>query len=89
MQHIKQAAADPATEDRRVRETVEGMLADIERRREDAVVEYAARFDDWHGEFILSDGKRRALIDSVPDQVKDDIGFAHRQVTRFAEALGA
>ena len=86
MQYIKKAAADPETEDRKVRETVEQMLADIESRREDAVVEYAAKFDDWHGDFILSDTKKQALIDSVGDQVKDDIRFAHRQVTRFAEA---
>ena len=86
MQHIKKAAADPATEDRKIRETVERMLADIERRREDAVIEYAARFDDWRGEFVLPEAKKQALIDGVDDQVKDDIGFAHAQVTRFAEA---
>lgn len=86
MQYIKKAAADPATEDRKIREAVERMLADIEKRREDAVVAYAAKFDGWHGDFILSDTKKRALIDSVDDGVKDDIQFAHRQVTRFAEA---
>ena len=86
MEYIKKAEADPQAEDDRIRHAVAGMLADIETRGEAAVADYARKFDGWEGDFVLSDAKRRRLIDSVPQRVKDDIGFAHGQVRRFAEA---
>ena len=86
MEYIKKAEADPQAEDDRIRHAVAGMLADIETRGEEAVADYARKFDGWEGDFVLSDAKRQRLIDSVPQRVKDDIGFAHGQVRRFAEA---
>lgn len=86
MHYIKTATANTETEDRQIRETVERMLGDIEHRREDAVIEYARRFDGWEGEFVLSSAKKAKLINLVPDQVRADIDYAHKQVRRFAEA---
>ena len=86
MEHIKQAACDPEADDLAIRERVAEMLADIEARGEDAVRAYARDLDGWTGDFVLSPDKRSALIASVPETVKDDIRFAHRQVHRFAEA---
>lgn len=86
MRYLKQAIAADVTADRAVRETVEGMLADIAERREKAVREYAERFDGWTGGFLLSDDKKADLIAQVPDSTKDDVRFAHDQVRRFAEA---
>jgi sulfopropanediol 3-dehydrogenase len=88
MKHIKRAkaAAEVQAEDRRVTEAVQGMLEDIGKRGEDAVRDYAERFDGWKGDFVLSDAKRRKLIDQVPEHTKADIRFAHEQVRRFAEA---
>lgn len=86
MRTIKSPAADTDAEDRKIRETVETLLADIERRREDAVVEYARRFDGWEGDFVLTETKKATLIDQVPARVREDIDFAHAQVTRFARA---
>lgn len=86
MEYIKQAACDPQEEDRRIRDTVEGILADIEKRREDAVVEYARKFDGWTGDFVLSADKKARIIGGVTEDVRADIDFAHHQVTRFAEA---
>lgn len=86
MLYLKQAGAPDETADRAVRETVEGMLADIAKRREEAVREYAERFDGWSGDFVLSDAKKADLIAQVPDSTKDDVRFAHEQVRRFAEA---
>lgn len=54
MHYIKAAAANTEVEERQIRGTVERMLADIERRGEDAVAEYARRLDCWEGEFVLS-----------------------------------
>lgn len=86
MEYIKKAQADVQAEDERVRAATEQMLADIESRGEQAVVEYARKFDGWEGDFVLADAKKKRLIDSVTPQVKDDIRFAHEQVRRFAEA---
>ncbi len=86
MEYIKQAEVDAAAEDERVRAVTEQMLADIEHRGEEAVVEYARKFDGWEGEFVLGEAKKKRLLAGVPAQVKDDIRFAHQQVSRFAEA---
>ena len=86
MQHLKEPQVDAEEEDRKTRETVESMLADIEKRGESAVREYAKKFDNWTGDFILSEEKKARLIAEVPQQTKDDIQFAHEQVSRFAEA---
>ena len=86
MLQLKQPALTSEESDRRVRESVEAMLEDIERRGEFAVRELAKEFDGWEGDFVLSDEKRQRLIDSVPQEVKDDLKFAYEQVYRFAEA---
>lgn len=72
--------------DQETRATVEGMLKRIELEGESAVAEYAKMFDGWAADFVLSNEKLQQLIDSVPQDVKDDIDFAHKQIKRFAEA---
>jgi sulfopropanediol 3-dehydrogenase len=62
------------------------MLTDIERRREDAVIEYARKLDGWAGEFTLSDAKKKRLLAAVSEETRADIDFAHTQITRFARA---
>jgi len=86
MIHFKKPQVAAGTGDDQVRETVESILADIELRGEAAVREYAEKFDNWTDDFVLSEEKKQRLIESVPEQVKQDIQFAHRQVKRFAEA---
>jgi sulfopropanediol 3-dehydrogenase len=86
VEYLKKAEADPELEDRAVRETVEVMLSDIEKRGEDAVIQYARDLDGWTGDFVLTNQQRRDLIDGVTDDIKEDINFAHLQVTRFAAA---
>ena len=86
MEYLKKANADPQVEDQNIRDTVEHMLKDIETRREDAVIEYAQLYDDWKGDFVLSDKQCRTLISGINENVKADIDFAHKQVTRFAIA---
>jgi sulfopropanediol 3-dehydrogenase len=86
MLHFKKPELSPEDSDREVRASVEVMLDDIRARGEDAIRELAARFDNWQGDFVLTDEKRQRLIDSVPEAVKADIQFAHEQVSRFAVA---
>ena len=86
MEYIKKALKTADSNSDSARETVEKILADIETRGEKAVRELAEKFDNWKDDFILSQEKKRKLIDSVPDNVKDDIQFACNQVYGFARA---
>ncbi|QQK64042.1 histidinol dehydrogenase [Cobetia sp. cqz5-12] len=88
IRHLKlaEAADGVAEEDQRTTAIVQDMLQDIRSRGEDAVRMYAEKFDNWSGDFVLSEDKLATLIESVPQSVKADIDFAHRQIRRFAEA---
>ncbi len=86
--HLKRgrSAADVAEADTQVRQTVEGILADIEKRGDEAVRELAAKFDgDARKEFRLTPEEIDAAVAKVsPDDI-DDIKFAQAQVRNFAE----
>ena len=86
MLQLKHAGLSSEESDRQIRESVETMLEDIENRGETAIREFARKLDGWEADFVLSDEKKQGLIDTVPQQVKDDIKFAYEQVYRFAEA---
>lgn len=86
MQHLKKAGLSPEDSDREVRESVETMLNDINRDGEQAVRALAKKFDGWEGDFVLGEEKKQRLIGSLSQSVKDDIQFAYKQVSRFAEA---
>ena len=73
--------------DAKVRETVAGILEDIDRRGDEAVRELSERFDDWSPEsFRLSQEEIRDLVSSLPRRTIEDIEFAQAQIRRFAEA---
>lgn len=88
MEYLKNAISEAqvADEDEKIQTTVKGMLERIRQEGEAAVRDFARQFDNWQGDFILTDEKLQALIAEVPQSVKDDIDFAHRQIKRFAEA---
>jgi len=74
-----------ASDDARVRTTVEGVLADIETRGDDAVRDYSVRFDSWdRDDYRLTDAEIRACLDELPARALDDIRFAQEQVRNFA-----
>ncbi len=78
-----QARADA---DRKVRDTVEGILADIAARGDDAVRELSIRFDSWdRDEYRLSDAEIQACIDQLSARDLKDIEFAQTQVRGFAQ----
>ena len=82
--YLKKASKAAATGQERIRNTVGEILDSIRNRGETAVREYAAKFDNWKRDFILSEDEIQQLITSVPQQVKDDIDFAYDQVYGFA-----
>lgn len=85
MRYIKQACKSAEANSKEARNIVENMLEDIYTGREDAVRALAKKFDNWDQDFILSDDKRKKLIASVPESVKRDLEFAHKQVSGFAK----
>ncbi|MFK8021023.1 MAG: histidinol dehydrogenase [Pseudomonadales bacterium] len=89
MEYLKKAIGASQQADSDVSNAVQSMLARIDQEGEAAVREFAAQFDDWTGDFILSDEKRAALISEVSSQVRSDIEFAHRQIRGFAQAQRA
>ena len=87
--HLKQARAAEArpAELRKVRETVESILADIEARGDDAVRELSARFDNWAPEsFRLTQKQIDACFDELSKADLEDIDYAQTQVRNFARA---
>ncbi|HLL26624.1 MAG TPA: histidinol dehydrogenase [Xanthobacteraceae bacterium] len=72
--------------DAKVRETVEGILAEVEARRDAAVRELSQKFDNWSPKsFKLSPQETERAIAQVPKRDLDDIKFAQAQVRNFAE----
>jgi sulfopropanediol 3-dehydrogenase len=77
--------ADRARED--VAERVSQIIADVRTRGDAAVREYSGTFDSWTPDsFRLDADQVAALVDSLPDQVIEDIDFVQDQVRRFAQA---
>jgi sulfopropanediol 3-dehydrogenase len=75
-----------AEADAKVRATVEGILADIEARGDDAVRELSTRFDAWSPpSFRLSDADIEAAMSRVAKRDLEDIRFAQAQVRNFAQ----
>lgn len=79
----EQARADADTQ---VRNTVEGIIADIDQRGDEAVREYSAKFDKWSPkEFRLTRAQIEACYDKVGPRNIEDIKFAQTQIRNFAQ----
>ncbi|MCB1362967.1 MAG: histidinol dehydrogenase [Rhodobacteraceae bacterium] len=65
------------------------MLARLKARGEAAARDYAARLDGWTGEIAVTEAQVAAASARVPDRLRAEIGFAHDNIRRFAEAQRA
>ena len=81
------AAAEVKAElDRKVRDTVEAILADINVRGDAAVRDLSVKFDGWdRDDFRLSKQEIQDCIDQLTGQDLKDIEFAQAQVRNFAQ----
>ncbi|MBF0277402.1 MAG: histidinol dehydrogenase [SAR324 cluster bacterium] len=69
-----------------IRKTVEGLIADVEKRGDAAVRELSERFDRWSPEhFRLSEEEIQQCIESLDEQTLHDIRFAQSQIRNFAQ----
>ena len=79
-----------AEADRQVRETVERILDDIDRRGDRAVRELSEQFDNWSPkEFFLSPAEIETAKSKVAARDLEDVAFAQEQVGIYAEAQKA
>jgi len=86
-EYLKRGASAQAKADgdRKVRDVVEGVLADIEARGDAAVRELSVKFDGWDREsYALSDREKQDCLDQLSGQDLKDIEFAQAQVRNFA-----
>lgn len=89
MKYLKKASVFPDADSRAVRATVEALLAEIAAGGEAAARRCARDLDRWDGEIVVTRDQRAAAAAQVPERVKADIGFAHDNIRRFAEAQRA
>ncbi|MCX7384376.1 MAG: histidinol dehydrogenase, partial [Alphaproteobacteria bacterium] len=78
-QYLKRGrdAATIADDDARIRATVEGILADIAKRGDQAVREMSQKFDNWsRDDYRLTDAEIRACLDQLTGRDLEDIKFA-------------
>jgi sulfopropanediol 3-dehydrogenase len=83
--YLKESHRTSTTDASDVTATVQKILADIEAGGDAVALEYAARFDKYDGNIILTPEEIDAACDLVSEKLKDDIRFAHDNVRRFAE----
>jgi sulfopropanediol 3-dehydrogenase len=86
IQYLKKATRTPETESDSARKVAHEMLADIAKRGEAAVREYAAKLDGWTGEIVVSPEEIERRTRDIPPSVRRDIEFATERVRRFAQA---
>ncbi|MEM7547456.1 MAG: histidinol dehydrogenase [Pseudomonadota bacterium] len=84
-EYLKKATKTAQTDAGDVRDTVQKILNDIEAGGDKAAMEYAAKFDQYDGNVLLTADEIEAAAALVPQKLKDDIAFAHDNVRRFAE----
>ena len=83
--YLKKATKTATTDASDVRATVQGILNDIEKGGDKAAMDYAAKFDKYEGNVVLTAEEIEAASAKVSDKLKADIQFAHDNVRRFAE----
>ena len=86
IKYLKKAPLHSRSDDTKTQQIVRDILSDIEVGGDEKALEYAAKFDNYDGEIILSKDAIKAATELVPEKMKQDIKFAHSNVERFAKA---
>ena len=89
VRYLKKAEKTAATGEEDVQAAVRAILDEIEAGGDDTARAYAAKFDKWDGEILVTPDERAAAAGKVSQKLKDDIRFAHDNIRRFAEAQRA
>lgn len=84
--YLKKAVRVSTTDAGETQKIVQNILSEIETGGEDAALAYAAKFDRYEGNIVLTRDEIDAAASRLSQRLKDDIRFAHDNVRRFAEA---
>ena len=84
--YIKKADLSSKSDASGVRQTVQSILDDINAGGDVAALKYAKKFDNYDGSIVLSEKEIEQACTLIPDKLKEDIEFAHKNVQKFAEA---
>lgn len=84
-EYLKKATLTPESDASKTHEIVKNILVDIEKGGDAKAIEYAAKFDQYEGNVLLTPEEIEAACALVSDKLKADILFAHDNVKRFAE----
>ncbi len=84
-EYLKKATLTAASGASDVHDTVVSILDEIKAGGDAVAMKYAAKFDKYEGNVMLTQAEIEAASALVPDRIKADIQFAHDNVKRFAE----
>ncbi|SEL96118.1 sulfopropanediol 3-dehydrogenase [Roseovarius azorensis] len=87
--HLKTAPGEPPRTAADVADTVQVMLARLRTGGAQVALEYARQLDGWYGAITVTRAEIDAAVARVPQGLKDDIGWAHDNISRFAAAQRA
>ncbi len=85
-EYLKKATLTARSDATETRAIVRDILDDIEAGGDDAARKYAAKFDKYDGDTLLSPEAIAAASAMVPEKLRNDIAFSHANVRKFAEA---
>ncbi len=86
---LKKATGEADTAEAELRVRVAAMLARLRAEGDTAALAYARDLDGWTGSVLVPADEVAAAGDDLPDQVKDDIRYAHDNIAAFARAQRA
>ena len=86
---LKTAPGQPPQTASDTADTVQLMLARLRAGGAQVALEYARQLDNWQGEISVSRAQIDQAIAQVPQVLKDDIRWAHDNISRFAAAQRA
>ena len=84
--YLKKAPKNASTDAGDTRAKVQAILDEIENGGDAAAMTFAAEFDRYDGNIVLTRDEIEAAPPGCRTRLKDDIRFAHDNVRRFAEA---
>lgn len=89
VQFIKRAKDRAEAAEDELRLKVAAMLARLRREGDEAALAFARDLDGWTGPVNVPADEIAAAGDDLPDQMKDDIRYAHDNIAAFARAQRA